>query len=415
MKFFLFRREAVGPASERKSNTGDGLSVFGVPAENLSHITAEGGAVNFVFKDAGLYEYSTPQAHEGMERVRVSVACNEGEEFDFIRNVMEFVAAESKKSVMVFDTVNNFSTFPQAKVEGKGQVTTVLPQNPIVLSTGDTSPTTVPFQTPIAELAGVTFTSNTQFPIVDYNETTLSALSIGDEVTTWVNSGSAGSASNITSNTGAPVYSRDVNNDMRTTAVTVAAADILHVADEFEVDGDFTMYMVYALTNGVVEMGSIYGDTSGQCKGFGNATTESKVYFTFHGMTGRPAEARTDTTDNGTIAYKLQDPKLDSVTTANATYIGAQRVYTLIVRRDKDFNIYVHNHTGDVIAFIPANIGGLVTRDFRTDGKLRIDRIGNSDWKGEIARFGVIDTDIGTSEAARIAQQLHVRYNYYDF
>ena len=132
MKFFLFRREPVSRFSDRKSNTGDGLSVFGVPADSLSHITAESGGVNFVFRDAGLYEHSNPESYESIERVRVTVACEVGGEFDFIRNVMEFTAAESKKSVMVFDAVN----IPRGTCRGERASKSGYPAKPCCISYG---------------------------------------------------------------------------------------------------------------------------------------------------------------------------------------------------------------------------------------------------------------------------------------
>ncbi|BCV03850.1 MAG: hypothetical protein CM15mV74_420 [uncultured marine virus] len=56
MKFFLFRKEVVSLFSETKSNTGDGISVFGVPADSIANMTATVGAVHLLFKDAGAYD-----------------------------------------------------------------------------------------------------------------------------------------------------------------------------------------------------------------------------------------------------------------------------------------------------------------------------------------------------------------------
>ena len=413
MKFFLFRREPVSRFSDRKSNTGDGLSVFGVPADSLSHITAESGGVNFVFRDAGLYEHSNPESYESIERVRVTVACEVGGEFDFIRNVMEFTAAESKKSVMVFDAVSNFSTFPEALVEAKEQVKVVIPQNPVVLATGDISPTLVPYQAPLVDLAGLTFSSSSNYPLVDYNETTLTALSIGAEVTTWPNSGSGGGAYSITANTEDPLYSISRTNFMATNGVTFESDEMVHPATAIDIEGSFTMYMSITATSSHTY--SIFHEDGGQCEGFGDGKTDSKVYFTFDGNTGRPAEARTDTTDHDTVSYRLVDSGIEGVTSANALTGNVQIVYTYIFRRDEKFNIYVHNYKGDVVAFIPAVVGGLATKNFRTDGNLIIDRIGGTTWRGTIARFGVIEKDIGTADAASLAQQLHARYNLYNF
>jgi|TARA_R110000803_G_scaffold46425_1_gene97438 hypothetical protein len=415
MKFFLFRQKPVSISSERYSNTGISLAVFGVPAESLSHISAELGIVNFVFKDAGLYEITSPENHEALEKTRVSVSCAVGEEFEFIQDVMNFVAVDSNKKVMIFDTVRKYSTFPQAKVSDRTEIKTILPKQPIVLSTGDTSPIIVPFQTPISDIAGLTFTSNDIFPVVDYNETTLSALAIDDEVSAWKNSGSGGSRYNITSNTGAPVYSRSGTNYLATNAINVAAADLLHLAEDLIVEGDYTMYFAYSIP-ALSEMHQIYSDSSANTQGIGQGTIENKVFFTFDGNSGRPAEARTDTTDYGTVAYKIQDPKIENVTTASlAPSAGAQLCYVFVIRRDKDYNIHVHNHTGETIAYIPAVVGGEATRDFRTDGNLNFNRVGGTLWKGHLSRFGVIGSDIGSSDGSSLAKQLFERYNFYSF
>jgi hypothetical protein len=427
MKFFLFRREAVNAFSERKSNTGDGISVFGVPAESIANMTASEGEVTLLFNDAGVYDNFNGRNQEGMEKVRVTVSCTVGEEFGMIRDIMEFIAADSNKNIMVIDVVAGFSSFKQSQVGSRADVLAVIPSQPVIAATGEVS--NDPASTDITStatntIAGVSFPSATTRPIVDYNETTLTSV-VGQPVGsshTWENAGTGGSTYDINNDTGTPTHSRGGNNRLATAAVTIAAADLLHLAAELTVEKDYTMYMAYN-TAAVVEMYSIYSDAAGRTKGFGNATTEDRVYFRYDGNTGEPAFGDTNTTDYNTTAARIQDPRLDDVTTNNVTYIGAQMCYILVIRRDEDFNIYVHNHTGDVIAYIPAVVGGEPSRDYRTDGDLVIDRLGgdasggapSDTWKGELARFGVIDSDIGNAEAARIARELFDRYNYYPF
>jgi hypothetical protein len=427
MKFFLFRREAVNAFSERKSNTGDGISVFGVPAESIANMTASRGKVNLTFNNAGTYDNFNGGTQEGLEKARVSINCTEGEEFEFIREIMEFIATESKKSIMILDVVSGFSTFKQAQVTDRSDLSAVVPNQPVIAATGEVS--NDPASTDITStatntIAGVSFPSATTRPIVDYNDTSLTS-SIGQPVGSshsWENAGTGGATYHINADTGTAVHSRALTNDLRTDAVTVAAGDLLHLAAELTVSGDYTMYMAFGLSTRV-EMYSIYSDASGRTSGFGDGTTEDRVYLTFDGNTGRPAFADTNNTDFDTVAARIQDPKLDDLTANNKATAGAQICYVFVIRRDKDFNIYIHDYTGDVIAYIPANIGGATSKDFRTDGDLKIDRIGgdastgapSDTWKGELARFGVIESDIGRTEAARIAREIFDRYNYYEF
>jgi len=427
MKFFLFRTEPVNAFSERKSNTGDGISVFGVPAESIANMTASRGKVNLAFNNAGTYDNFTGRNEEGLEKARVSVSCVEGEEFDMIRDIMEFISADSNKNIMVLDVVSGFSSLKQAQVNSTSDLVAFIPSQPVIAATGEVS--NDPASTDITStatntIAGVSFPSASTRPIVDYNEDSLTSA-IGQPVGSshaWENAGTGGVTYNIDDDTGTPTHSRAKNNDLNTDAVTVAAGDLLHLAAELTVTGDFTMYMVYSIS-AVVQMYSIYSDTGGRTKGFGDGTTEDRLYFTFSGNTGRPASAYTNNTDFDTVEAYVQDPKLDDVTSNNKATVGAQLCNVLVVRRDKDFNIYAHNYTGDVIAYIPAVVGGMASRDFRTDGDLVIDRIGgdatsgapSDTWKGELARFGVIDSDIGRAESARIARELFERYNYYNF
>lgn len=425
MKFFLFRREAVSVFSDIKSNTGDGISVLGVPADRIANLTATKGQVRITFNDSGLYDNFTGRDREGLEKVHVSVGCIEGEEYNLIRDIMEFISSDSKKNIMEMDAVSESSTFKRVLAENP--VVSYVPSLPVVAGTGLISSN--PASTDLTEtvtntFAGISFASHTLCPIVDFNETTLTS-SIGANVggtNTWANAGRGGNAYVLDADTGNPLHSRARINNLATDAVTIAAGDLLHFSNTLTVSGDYTMYIVYN-TLAVVDMYSIYSDAGAQTKGFGIGTVEDKVYFSFDGNTGRPCSGETNNTSNSTVAAKLQDPKVDDLSVVGAASSGAQLCYVMVIRRDKDFNIYVHNHTGEVISFIPAVVGGLSSKDFRTDGDLVIDRLGgdatsgapSDTWKGDIARFGVIESDIGTSEASRIAKELFDRYNYYPF
>lgn len=422
MKFFLFRRETPNIFSEDVSNTGENLSVIAIPASHISHIKGISGGVTFVFNDAGVYEQQTSSVREALRKTSIDVGCSEGEEFSMIRDVLDFIANDkSTKNTMVFDVVTGTSTFRQPQLTVPQAISAKVFKQPVVMSTQVVSNNPDDLDvtsTATNEFAGIRFTSHTLSPTVDFNETGLSGA-VGSNVGsthTWSNSGRGGSTYALNADTGNPIHSRSRNNDLATDAVTLTASDSLHFANELTVEGDFTMYVVYGLA-ATVQMYPIYGDNSGQCQGFGDGRADNTMYFTFDGNVGRPAQVDLNTNNYGTKAIKLQDPKLDSLTTANKATLKARICNVWVIRRDKDFNIYVHDYTGEAVGFIPAKVGGLASTDHRTDGDLKIDRLGGSgsspDWKGELARFGVIESDIGASEASRIAKELFDRYNYY--
>jgi len=419
-KYFLFQREPVTEYSSTESNTGDGLSVIAIPSDKIANITAKKGIVVFRFHGAGIYDSYGGSENEGLPNVKIEVACEAGNEVALIEQVLTFISRETSRSIMKFDVVSATSTFPLAKVSAPEDLTSLVPKQPVVLATqvvsNDPANTDIT-STATTTIAGVTFPSASTMPIVDYNETALSAYAIGAEVgqtNHWHNQGTGGSDYEMDANTGDPIHSRARNNYLNTNAVTVTAAEDLHLKNALEVQGEYTMYMVYGL-QARLEMYPIYGSTSSAAKGFGRGSTEDVMSFSFDTGSAAPANVLTNTTAYDTKASRLQDPKLDNIETLGVANAGAQICYVWVIRRDKDFNIYIHDYQGDVIGYIPRKVDGTE----RTDGDLTIDRLcgdgSGTEWKGEIARFGVIESDIGRGEAARIARELFTRYNYYSF
>ena len=420
MKFFLFRREAVTPFSTAKSNTGDGLSVFGVPAENLSHMTAERGKVNFIFKDAGVYEHSNLTSREAIERTKVAVACEEGQEFEFMRNVMEFIGSDSKKNVMVFDTVSGFSTISQAKVSDKTEVSAVVPDLPVIMSTQAISndPASSDLtQTTTTTIADITFPAPSLMPIIDYNEAGLAGLSLNDQVgaaNTWANAGTGGTTYNITNDTGTPDVQRNNgimgSNDL---AVQFATSEDLHLANTLEVEGAYTAYAVVGTTGPYsVFAGSLFAHNSlGTNLGFSGAVGESPDEFYVNHAIGSSypqAFVNTNNTADGTVSYRIPDPLLDRPD-VNTSLFDGQQTYVFVLRRDKENNLYLHNHLGDVVGFIPKQeeVGS-----FRTSGILSVNRIGGGAFRHNIPRIGIITEDIGAVFAAKLARDLFEKYKF---
>ena len=119
-----------------------------------------------------------------------------------------------------------------------------------------------------------------------------------------------------------------------------------------------------------------------------------------------------------------------------------------VIRRDKDFNVYLHNHEGEIVAFVPAftekSTSKIVTKikskptdisrgiyektttpitskitagtTGRTDGNLLLQQLGSSgsnttsSFSGTLARFGVIKRDIGGGSSSQLAKDLYELY-----
>ena len=418
-KFFLFQREPVTEFSSTESNTGDGLSVIAIPSDKIANITAKKGVVVFRFHGAGIYDSYGGSENEGLPNVKIEVACEAGNEVALIEQVLTFISRETSRSIMKFDVVSATSTFPLAKVSAPEDLKSLVPKQPVVLATqvvsNDPANTDIT-STTTTTIAGVTFPSASTQPTIDYNDTGFTGA-IGTNVGgshTWTNLGTGGSTYDINADTGNPLHSRGRNNNLATDAVTITASDALHLSNKLTVAGEYTMYMVYGLT-ARLQMYPIYGSSSSAAEGFGRGSTEDVMSFSFDTGSAAPANVLTSTTDYDTKASRLQDPKLDNIETLGVGNAGAQICYVWVIRRDKDFNIYIHDYQGDVIGYIPRKVDGTE----RTDGDLSVDRLGGdgtgTEWKGELARFGVIESDIGRGEAARIARELFTRYNYYSF
>ena len=143
---------------------------------------------------------------------------------------------------------------------------------------------------------------------------------------------------------------------------------------------------------------------------------------------------------NGSLEAKDSQPKVQS--------ISSDRWNVMVIRRDKDFNIYLHNHEGEIVAFVPAftekSTSKITTKikskptatskgiyektttpitskitagsSGRTDGNLFLQRLGTSgtnttsSFAGTLARFGVIKRDIGDGNASQLARDLYELY-----
>ena len=422
-KYFLFQREPVTEFSSTESDTGDGLSVIAVPATKLGNVTARAGRVVFTFTDAGIYQTYGGSINEGLPNVRIEVACESGNEVALIEQVLTFTSKETGRSIMKFDAVNQVSSFGLAKVDSDADVQSKVPVRPIILSTGavsDDPAATDVTQTTTTTIADITFPAPSLLPIIDYNETGLAGLSVNDQVgaaNTWANAGTGGATYNITNDTGTPDVQR--NNGIMggyDLAVQFATSEDLHLANALEVEGSYTAYMVIGTTGPyAVFGGSIFAhSTQGTYIGFG--TTVGSVdpvaneFYVNHaiGSTYRRAFVNTNSTDFDTKQYEIPDRLLDSDDVNTASFEG-QQTYVFVLRRDKENNLYLHNHLGDTVGFIPKQeeVG-----NFRTSGILAINRIGGDAFRQNIARVGIITDDIGVANASKLAKDLFEKYKF---
>lgn len=444
-KFFLFKQAPESLSSVRISNTGKGISSMAIPSDNLSFISSAAGSVTFTFNDSNIIEQSLLIEGESIEKTNVTVACKEGEEADLMQSVLGFISRDSNNNILLFDAVNKVSNFDQVDFPDTEPIVIKVPSSPIntftnVLSFGDEE------QEFRNIIAGVNFGSTKNLPIVDYNDTGVQATNGGnptadddDGTFAWVNNGTGGVTYDIAnSGSGAGAVTRidaestltRAGTGLATISAGIAFNAFLKMPSALRVKDDYTVYMTFGnALSGIPgynsrNMGFMYGSNDGSCYGiqqnFIRSSTaaptdiepmgkEDVLQIRHDGLTGKPAEAEIK---NYTF------PVIDASDSAND-----QVCYVFVIRRDKKSNIFVHNHLGDVVAEFPALKTKKVkaSTSGRTDGDLLIETIGAVDvidsptqfggFGGNLARFGVIEKDIGNDQAVIISQQLFARYN----
>ena len=441
-KFFLFRRTDPEGKAKRFSENGVDISILGIPADEIAFMTAGRGEINITFNGAGMYEENELFVGDSIEKTNITVACKKGEEMELIEKIMLFVSNPDGKTIMRFDaiekkaTFNNALTFSVASINAKikSQPTERVSQK---LSAGDVG---ARFQNVIAE---INFGSRDNKPFIDYNHKSMYPVDNTDIVAVgaaeWKNAGTGGAAYNITDGTGA------VTTQTEATASTVGLGQIcaqfatnsfLNVPDA-TIEGDYTIYFAIGDPGvGTGSFGSLFGDDLGETLGFSKDGHSSIFTMRHNGLEGKPFEQNTDSSEGGSIGYAFPDK-------SSGTQIGARQFcYVFVIRRDKDFNVSLHNHEGEIIAFIPAftekstrkiqsiskgkdkyekkpiTLKSKVTTGSagRTDGNLFLQQLGSSgsnitsSFSGTLARFGVIKRDIGAGSASQLAKDLYELY-----
>jgi len=419
-KYFLFHREPVTESSSTESNTGDGLSVIAIPAERLGNITARKERVVFTFADAGIYQTYGGSSNEGMPNVRIEVACEAGQEVSLIEQILTFASKDTGRSIMKFDAVNQVSSFPLAKVQSRDDVQPKVPKQAVILATGEVSSDPAAddvTSTSTTTLDKVNFITASLMPVVDYNPDALSGYTAGTEIgqpNHWNNQGTGGSTYNITTNTGAPaIIDPSASSGLREKAANIALSENLILDNTLTVEDDYTLYFVTgevaytSFGSTMFDNGGIYMNIGfAKASGYENTNSEFWVQHNVQGAS-LPVKMQLNNTDYNTDSYTYPDPFLEEgIAVWRASEKKPQTCYVFVLRRDKDTNLYLYNHLGQQVGYAPANKVGTI---MRTDGDLSILNVGTG-FRGYLARWGCIESDIGSAEASRLARDLHGRY-----
>jgi hypothetical protein len=200
-------------------------------------------------------------------------------------------------------------------------------------------------------------------------------------------------------------------NNFSKDAVLVGVDEYFEVP-ALKVVNDYTIYAVTGTFNTASGFGPLYGDADGETVGFsgrffedgaiGKASASNNTFNIRHdGKLGAVAQA---STSSPLIGDGVNRPE------------GYNPCSVFIIRRDADFNMILHDKTGEIISVIPASTGGRANDPGQTDGDLLIERLGTTNevtsvgFKGELARFGIIKSDIGSNAASTLAKDLFNLY-----
>jgi len=432
-KFFLFRKEEINVSSVTASDSGQGLSVLALPADSLAFASADRGSVILVFNSATKYEESNLTDGESIEKTTVRIPCEIGKEVKLIESILAFIVREGGKSIMKFDAVDQESTFSpvsfDSKIEPKVHI------NPTKRVTGEPSTQTfigsagaLGVTVTSTSVAGIDFDTAENKPLVDFNHEGLASFGAAAEITGWDNGGTGGATYDIASNVGAPSANLAKPATVGTTQKSANISPENHfIVPTVTVQRDYTIYLVLYAVSHHGQVSPIYGSADTQTLGPTIGTfqpTDTIVKFLGQNfgnfsvrhdtMTGHPATMPTQGNFNNTVDFKYIDSDVED----------PEICIPLVIRRDADYNMYMYNGAGDLVAQIPAKVpvdGGpkmTLATDGRTDGNLVIERLGTigsisgATFGAEmhLARFGVIEKDIGSASCSKLATDL---FNFY--
>jgi hypothetical protein len=404
-KFFLFKRKDVNSASTTASDSGEGLDILAVSVDQLAFMTASLGKVNIVFNDATIYEENNLLDGESFKKTSVSVACEQGGEAALIDSILGFISSDrTKTNVMRFDAVSGSTNVKEANISSFTDIVSEVREKPVMRTTQNSSTNTF-----IGGTAGTAFgTGNVvggidfgegNKPVIDFIEDNITE-SAGN-VTGWTNAGTGGSQYDVDSIGGTLAYDDQTgraNNGLATVAADFQGTNNVRLAKAYRKSGEFTMFIVIGKSTTDIDDNPKLGPLVQ-----GSTTSGSSLTFAF-----------ANAYDNDTYHIKFADEKGESVQLDSANPIidtilppeTRRTTYVFVIRRDASNTIYINTNSGDLDAFAPPKTEG---NSARTDGDLVVKYLGNGlgeKFLGNVARFGVIDRDIGTSAGSDLARDL---------
>ena len=445
-KFFLFRRsDPLGPVA-RFSENGVDISILGIPADQIAFMTAGKGEVYITFNGAGVYEDNELFVGDSIEKTNVSIACEEGTEMRLIERIMGFVSQSGGKTIMKFDVLSETAAFDNVIVSSVTNIKSKIKSQPTErvsqkVSSGDVGNR---FQNIIGE---INFGSRDNKPFIDYNHQSFYPVDNTDIVAVALaevkNAGTGGAAYDINTGTGSVTVQTEATSadtGLGQIALQFATDSFLDVPD-VTIKDDYTMYFVIGdpgTGSSGDGFGVLFGDDAGETTGFSTIGNPDVFTMRHDGLDGKPFRVKTSDRTRGTEAYSFPDRSTD-------TGIGQRQFcYVFIIRRDKDFNMYLYNHEGELIAFVPALTAASKTKVItekalskelnkektiikeipkvttstaeRTDGNLLIQQLGSAgsnttdSFSLTLGRFGIIKRDIGDANCSQLAQDLFTLY-----
>jgi len=398
----------------------------------MSYITAIQGGVVMYFNNATPFEDNQLTDGESFEKTKVVVNCEEGKEVALIESVMNFLSSDSSPAIMRFDSVDQGSSLKEVRTSvSLGASIKTHPINRVTkeisfqLDNGFTAATG-------NVVNDINFLAAENKPEIDYEfeEGTYNA-SAPFNLTAMANAGTLGSVYDIdiASSVGGNYTKADgsSSNGLSKTSLQMALDSFLKIGNTYTASDDYTLYTVvsYDAAYGV-PFNPLYGSDSGETVGLSviDSTTgaptkyQSKVNaigVRHEGKLSTPATEGTNNVLQNTYEYRF--PVTDS---EQEDY---QKIYVLLIRRNSDGDIAVYNYLGQRVAFIkgtdktdPSSKLGTLPGD--TNGDLVIDQIGSAgsntslSFKGRIARFGVVNRDVGDEVARNLAKQLNTLYKF---
>lgn len=426
-KYFYFRRSTSGTTSSTVSDKGVGVDVLAVPVSKVSFISTKPSKVTIYFSGVSPYEDVQLSDNQVFEKSFVDISSDLGKESDLVASILDFITSEkSSKKIMRFD-VSSSSSFRDSIVTDINDVSTIVPATPVLTPQRATS--YLPSGATSFVVEGIDYGSEENYPLLDFVAATAYITATGasgDTVGSWSNAAQKTDSSLydfVPGNLGsAPFFYNDGDGS---TGGVLGTFIKLSGQQGFEFDssqsltlsGEYTIFMCLGVANGqdFPLFNPIYGsdvlspvsDANRQC--FGPFSPDSVNTFSFRHANryGVPAEASSNA-DDGTVSAFVPD-------IVDAEDI--QTCYVFVVRRDEVSNIFVHNNEGHIIATVPASFGsqysdGVTTGDLFIQGIISVSPASTVKFfDGSIKRFGVIERDIGASEASNIANILNDLYN----